>query len=646
MTHTALRRASSALTALLLAVGMVVTAQTATAAETDRLWGSDRYETAVAVSQRFPVGTPTVFVASGADYPDALSATSAAARQGAPVLLTARGSLPAVVTMEIRRLRPARIVVLGGASVVSDAVLARLRQLVPRTDRIYGADRYATSRAVVAQFFSASTSVVLATGRGYADGLVAGTLAGRTGAAALLVDGRRLTLDTPTLDAIRRLGAKSVVLAGGHGSISIPIEQQLRTLGFDVTRHGGASRYETATRLMTAAGDAPPQEILLASGEDFPDALAGAALAARTGADLYLTRAKCVPTVPQRAIAADAAVKRTAIGGAAVVGAAALGNTGCGDPVPVNAAWKTSGLKFRADVDAPYADRDLVNVHDPAQVLDSTGLRVLNMGPGGSRVDHPVAYAQYGISALAEHQRTGEDIWLTRALRHGERLEQIHTERDGAWYFPYLFDWTYTGKTLRAPWWSAMAQGEALSLFVRLYQETGDQRWKDAADSTWPSLTQPRSQGEPWATMTDEGLLVFEEYAGNLPPLKVLNGHLFAMFGAYDYWRLTGDPAVLSYLDGAATTTLAVMPRLRVPGGVSYYCWQADCAQRVWQNPTYHVIHSWQLDTVARLTGDTRFSDWARTLRADWAPPAVRMLAPQSDALKTIPDDESIDPPQ
>lgn len=205
----------------------------------------------------------------------------------------------------------------------------------------------------------------------------------------------------------------------------------------------------------------------------------------------------------------------------------------------------------------------------------------------------------------------------------------MRTERGDAWYFPYLFDWTYAGKKLYSPWWSAMAQGEALSLFVRLHEETGDERWRVAADHTWLSLTQPRSTAEPWATKTDNGLLVFEEYAGNLPPLKVLNGHLFALFGVHDYWRLTGDPEAASYLDGAATTVLEVMSALRVLGGVSYYCWESDCPRSYWQNPTYHVIHSWQLDTLARLANDARFSVWASTLRSDWVPVRARtFLAP------------------
>ena len=86
----------------------------------------------------------------------------------------------------------------------------------------------------------------------------------------------------------------------------------------------------------------------------------------------------------------------------------------------------------------------------------------------------------------------------------------------------------------------------------------------------------------------------------------MLNGHVFAMFGLYDYWHYTGNPEVARYFDGGATTVLErMMPLVRVPGGVSYYCVQAEyCQSPLWQNGNYHGIHYWQLDTLARITGD------------------------------------------
>jgi len=93
-----------------------------------RVFGADRYATAAALSaSTFGTGLPVVFVATGAAFPDALSGGPAARITGGPLLLVAPGSLPGATTAELTRLRPGRIVVLGGPGAVSDGVVEALR---------------------------------------------------------------------------------------------------------------------------------------------------------------------------------------------------------------------------------------------------------------------------------------------------------------------------------------------------------------------------------------------------------------------------------------------------------------------------------------------------------------------------------------
>jgi len=93
-----------------------------------RLSGSDRYGTAAAISAAtFPTpGVPVAYVATGANFPDALAGSVAAARAGGPLLLVSSTTVPAATAAELRRLAPGRIVVLGGPSVVSFSVSAAL----------------------------------------------------------------------------------------------------------------------------------------------------------------------------------------------------------------------------------------------------------------------------------------------------------------------------------------------------------------------------------------------------------------------------------------------------------------------------------------------------------------------------------------
>lgn len=616
-------------------VGISLATPTAVSAATTsatRLSGLTRYETAVAVSQTYPAPQPSAYIATGADFPDALSAAAAAAKTGGPVLLTSPNSIPAGVLTELKRLRPGIIYVVGGSGVVSDAVTSRLSTLAP-VRRLAGPDRYQTSIGLVSTVFGRASRIMLATGRTYADALSAGAAGGSAKIPTLLVDGAKAALPTGTLAVLKQWGTTEIDLAGSIGAISLGIEQQLRASNFTVHRYGGDTRYETAAEINSAIfGSASPATIYLATGVDFPDALAAAARAGQANAPLYLTQHTCTPPVTHDAIGAAPDAELIVVGGTGVVGEAAAANLGCPGSVASTPAFATSDLTFSTSVAAPYSDRAPVNVYDPSIKLDSNNVVIYTRIDNRQRADHPVAYAQYGISALLEYQSTNNQVWLTRALAQANRLVVTHSERDDSWFYPYQFPWTYAGRSLTDPWWSAMAQGEALSLFVRLYEETGDSKWKEAADHTWTSLLVPRSPRQPWATFVDSTLaphsLWFEEYVGNLEPLRVLNGHIFAVFGVYDYWKLTGDATALKYLNGASTSTLAVMPLIRVPHGVSYYCWQKTfCQQKNWQNTTYHVIHSWQLDTLARLTGDTRFSTWAQTLRSDWSPAMSNKLS-------------------
>jgi hypothetical protein len=155
---------------------------------------------------------------------------------------------------------------------------------------------------------------------------------------------------------------------------------------------------------------------------------------------------------------------------------------------------------------------------------------------------------------------------------------------------------------MRAPWYSALAQGTALTLFVRLFAVTGEQRWLMDADSTVATFVKRRSRTRPWIVFTSRWhkrpYLWLEEAPKN-PPLQVLNGHLHALFGVWKYALATGNAAAMHVFDGAATTIRHEVQRFRVPGGISFYTLRV----RV-QYSSYHCIHVWQLELLARMTGD------------------------------------------
>jgi spore germination protein YaaH len=89
--------------------------------------GADRYSTAAAISAAtFAPGVPVAYVATGADFPDALAGAAAAGHLGAPLLLVTRDSVPTATALELARLQPGRVVILGGPGVVGDGVVGTL----------------------------------------------------------------------------------------------------------------------------------------------------------------------------------------------------------------------------------------------------------------------------------------------------------------------------------------------------------------------------------------------------------------------------------------------------------------------------------------------------------------------------------------
>ena len=282
--------------------GAAVEAAAAGAPATDRLGGADRYATAVAASRAAfptadPAGLTTVYLASGAQYADALAAGPTAVGRRGGLLLTQSDRLTAATATELRRLAPDRVVLVGGTGAVGDRVLAEVRALGLPASRIGGTDRYATSAALAREGFpSGARTAWLATGQGYADALAAGPAAAAAGGPVVLVDGRAGGLSPSTRQLLTELGVTTVRIAGGTGAVSSGIESGLRTLlgSTSVTRSSGRDRYTTTIAVnqrafpSLARGDA-----YVAAGNGFADALAVGVLAGRSKRPLYLSIPYC-----------------------------------------------------------------------------------------------------------------------------------------------------------------------------------------------------------------------------------------------------------------------------------------------------------------------------------------------------------------
>ncbi len=255
--------------------------------------GDDRFATAVEVSGAYAPGVSVAFVASGRDYPDALTGAALAGSLEGPVLLTNPGSLPDVTATELSRLQPQRVVILGGPNSVSQPVMDLVGTVTgdASVERIAGDDRYETA-AKVAQEFTSADVVYVATGENYPDSLAAAAFAGSADAPLLLV--HHGSIPAAIAGELDRLDPAQIVLLGGTASVSGTVSDLLADWA-PVERIAGENRFETAALL--SAGLDTADEAFVASGYAWPDALTGSALAGALDAPQLLTRATTIPAV-------------------------------------------------------------------------------------------------------------------------------------------------------------------------------------------------------------------------------------------------------------------------------------------------------------------------------------------------------------
>jgi putative cell wall-binding protein/Tol biopolymer transport system component len=327
-----------ALVLLLVAALLVGTPGAARAVTVERVSGPDRFATAVEVSRDAfaqPDQVLRVHLATGLEFPDALAAGAAAADVDGPVLLTTRDSLPEVTRDELRRLQPQEVVLVGGQAAIGpevEAAVADDPEIGASVRRVEGADRFATAAALArSAFFEGATSAYIATGEQFADALAGVPAAGEDGAPLLLVTAS--AVPQVTHDALRDLGVERAVVLGGQAAVSDAVLAELREVVADVQRIAGADRFATSAAVSATTREAA-DTVYVATGLDYPDALAGGPAAATVDGPLLLVHDQGVPPQVRAEIDRLEPVRIVVLGGPARIPESVMAELRGEDPRP------------------------------------------------------------------------------------------------------------------------------------------------------------------------------------------------------------------------------------------------------------------------------------------------------------------------
>ena len=267
----------------------------------ERIEGLTRYETAVRVSERtFSSTAPAVVIASGENFADALAGSALAGARGGSLLLTERGSLPDATAAEIERLSPTAVYVLGGVASISPEVASAVGSAAGVTPvRLEGEDRYETAANVAEEvsLYSDGSTALVASGSSWPDAAALSALAYARGYPILLA--QKSGLPESTHAFLTEFDPDTVLVAGGESVLSATVDDELEDVTGDLpTRFAGADRYRTTALIadycVSIGFDS--EDVYIATGEVYADALTGGVLAGTNSNPLLLTKKDTVPS--------------------------------------------------------------------------------------------------------------------------------------------------------------------------------------------------------------------------------------------------------------------------------------------------------------------------------------------------------------
>ena len=225
--------------------------------------------------------------------------------------------------------------------------------------------------------------------------------------------------------------------------------------------------------------------------------------------------------------------------------------------------------------------------------------------PYTSKYDYyPVEIAQYALGNYETFLDTRTDHYKDSFLKQAEWLTNNITIKPGGFaVWEHSFTLPYYDFN-KIPWVHGMAQGLAISALLRAYQLTDDTVYFETAEKAYGAFEKDIKEGG--VRYTDKnGNIWLEEYSV-MPPPHILNGFVFALFGVYDFYRVTKEERVLGlWREGIKTLEKNIY--LYDNGYWSLY----NLLHEYPATKSYHGLHIEQLNVLHELTKKRIFLELA-----------------------------------
>jgi hypothetical protein len=288
--------------------------------------------------------------------------------------------------------------------------------------------------------------------------------------------------------------------------------------------------------------------------------------------------------------------------------------------------WHTA-LKTNSVADYGAIGRYYMNFADKTKYagpFDADGIPVLDYkGPLGLQYN-PNAIAQYALGLYDLYLDKKEPQYKESFLKQADWfVKNIRIVENGVGLWEYNFDFEYH-KGLKAPWRSALAQGQGISVLARAYQITKNNIYLKTASTAFKAFQKKIAFPGGVAFTDDKGYVWFEELIFD-PPTHVLNGFIWALWGVYDYYLLTKNPAALQLFNNAVKTLEDNIHRYDIGFWTVYHL--LPTRLKMVASPYYQRLHIVQLDAMYRLTGKPVFKKYSDKWQKYYSNPLYRSIA-------------------